>query len=210
MRCSIVGIILLLALGCLVAPRATEAQQLVKVHRIGVLMFTSSPFAIEELRQGLREVGYVEGRNLTLEVRSAEGRRERLTDLAAELVRLPVDLIVAHTTTAVVAAKRTTTTLPIVAAVMSDPIEEGIKESLAHPGRNVTGSFVSRRELEAKRLELLKEALPGVTRVAVFLGDRRWLKALEHTARELGVEMQPVDVRGPDDFERAFSAIAHG
>ena len=98
MRRSIVGIILVLALGCLVAPRRAEAQQPVKVHRIGVLMFTSSPFFIEELRQGLRELGYVEGRNLTLEVRSAEGRRERLADLAAELVRLPVDLIVAHTT----------------------------------------------------------------------------------------------------------------
>ena len=98
MRRSTIGIILALALGCLVAPHAAEAQQPVKVHRIGVLMFTSSSFAIEELRQGLRELGYVEGRNLRLEVRSAEGRAERLDDLAAELVRLPVDLIVAHTT----------------------------------------------------------------------------------------------------------------
>jgi putative tryptophan/tyrosine transport system substrate-binding protein len=208
MRRSTVEIILILALGCLVVPRAAEAQQPVKVHRIGVLMFTS--FAIEELRQGLRELGYVEGRNLTLEVRSAEGRVERLADLAAELVRIPVDLIVAHTTGGVLAAKHATTTLPIVAAVMSDPIEVGIVESLARPGGNVTGSFVSRRELEAKRLELLKEALPGVTRVAVFLGDQRWLKALEHTAQELGVELHPVEVRGPDDFERAFRAIAHG
>jgi ABC-type uncharacterized transport system substrate-binding protein len=210
MRHSTVGIIIILVLGCLVALRAAEAQQPVKVHRIGVLMFTSSPFVIEELRQGLRELGYVEGRNLMLEVRSAEGRRERLDDLAAELVRLPVDLIVAHTTTGVVAAKRATTTLPIVAAVMSDPVEVGIVESLARPGGNVTGSFVSRRELEAKRLELLKEALPGVTRVAVFLGDRKWLKALERIAGELGVELQPVEVRGPDDFERAFRAIVHG
>src|SRR4029453_2552440 len=111
-------------------------------------MFTSSPFIIEGLRQGLRELGYVEGQNLTLEVRSAEGRRERLDDLVAELVRLPVDLIVAHTTIVVVAAKRAPTMLPIVAAVISDPIEVGIVESLAHPGGNVTGSFVSRRELE--------------------------------------------------------------
>ena len=174
MRRSIVGIILVLALGCLVAPRAAEAQQPVKVHRIGVLMFTSSPFAIEELRQGLRELGYVEGRNLTLEVRSAEGRRERLADLAAELVRLPVDLIVAHTTAGVLAAKHATTTLPIVAAVMTDPVEAGIVESLARPGGNITGSFLSRLELEAKRLELLKEALPGVTRVAVFLQTATW------------------------------------
>ena len=210
MRRSIVGIILVLALGCLVAPRAAEAQQPVKVHRIGVLMFTSSSFAIEELRQGLRELGYVEGRNLTLEVRSAEGRRERLADLAAELVRLPVDLIVAHTTAGVLAAKHATTTLPIVAAVMTDPVEAGIVESLARPGGNITGSFLSRLELEVKRLELLKEALPGVTRVAVFPENQEWLKALERTARELGVELHPVEVRGPDDVERALSAIAHG
>jgi putative ABC transport system substrate-binding protein len=210
MRRSTIGIILALALGCLVAPHAAEAQQPVKVHRIGVLMYTSQPSSVEELRLGLRELGYVEGRNLTLEVRSAEGRRERLDDLAAELIRLPADLIVAHTTTGVLAARRTTTTLPIVAAVMSDPVEVGIVESLARPGGNVTGSFVSSRELEAKRLELLKEALPGVTRVAVFLGDRTWLKGLEHTARELGVELHPVGVHGPDDFERAFRAIVHG
>jgi putative ABC transport system substrate-binding protein len=207
---STIGIILTLTLGYLLAPHTAEAQQPVKVHRIGVLMFTSAAAVIEELRQGLRELGYVEGQNLRLEVRSAEGRRERLDDLAAELVRLPVDLIVAHTTGGVLAARRATTMLPIVAAVMSDPIEAGIVESLAHPGGNVTGSFVSRRELEAKRLELLKEALPGVTRVAVFLGDRTWLKALEHTARELGVELQPVEVHRPDDFEHAFRAIAHG
>src|SRR5262245_29575884 len=213
MRRSTVGIILLLALGCLVAPRAAEAQQPGKVHRIGVLMFTSSPFAIEELRQGLHEVGYVEGRNLTLEVRSAEGRAERLADLADELVRLPVDLIVAHTTPGVLAARHATTTLPIVAAVMTDPVQAGIAESLAHPSGNITGSFASRLELQAKRLELLKEAVPGVTRVAVFLaegprGNQAWRTALERTARELGVELHPVEVHGPDDIEPALSAIA--
>jgi putative ABC transport system substrate-binding protein len=210
MRRSTVGIILALGLGCLVAPHAAEVQQPMKVHRIGVLMFTSSPFDVGVLRQGLRELGYVEGRNLTLEVRSAEGREERLADLAAELVRLPVDLIVAHTTTGVLAAKRATTTLPIVAAVMTDPVEAGIVESLARPGGNVTGSFVSRGELQVKRLELLKEALPGVTRVAVFLIEQGWLKMLERTAQELGVALQPVEVRGPNDVERALSAIAHG
>src|SRR5215831_16965825 len=191
MRRSIVRLILLLALNCLVAPRIAEAKQAVKVHRIGVLTFTSAAIDIEVLRQGLRELGYVEGRNLTLEIRSAEGRVERLADLAAELVRLPVDLIVAHTTAGVLAAKRATTTLPIVAAVMGDPVEAGIVESLAHPSGNITGSFLSRLELQAKRLELLKEALPGVTRVAVFLAeggsaDQKWLTALERTARELG------------------------
>jgi putative ABC transport system substrate-binding protein len=207
--------ILTLALGILVAPRAAEAKQPVKVHRIGVLMFTSPPYAVEVLRQGLHELGYVEGRNFTLEVRSAEGRAERLADLAVEIVHLPVDLIVAHTTGGVLAAKHATTTLPIVAAVMSDPVEAGVAESLAHPGGNITGSFISRLDLQAKRLELLKEALPGVTRVAVFLaegnrGNQEWRTALERTARELGVELQPVEVHGPDDIERALSAIAHG
>jgi putative tryptophan/tyrosine transport system substrate-binding protein len=208
-------LILTLALGIFMAPRAAEARQPVKVHRIGVLMFTSSPVAIEELRQGLHELGYVEGRNLTLEVRSAEGRAERLADLAAELVHLPVDLIVAHTTAGVLAAKHATTTLPIVAAVMTDPVQAGSAESLAHPGGNITGSFSSRLELQTKRLELLKEALPGVTRVAVFLaegnrGNQEWRTALERTARELGVELHSVEVHGPDDIEGALSAIAHG
>jgi putative ABC transport system substrate-binding protein len=199
----------------LVAQHAAAARQPAKVHRIGVLMFTSSPSAMEELRQGLHELSYVEGENLTPEVRSAEGRVERLADLAAELVRLPVDLIVAHTTVGVLAAKRATTTLPIVAAVMTDPVAAMAVESLARPGGNITGSFVSRLELQAKRLELLKEALPGVTRVAVFLAEepsanQRWLTALERTARELGVELHPVEVHEPDDVERALGALAHG
>jgi putative ABC transport system substrate-binding protein len=215
MWCSVVGCIVMLTLSLLVAPLATEAQRPVKVRRIGVLMFTSSPLAIEELRQGLHELGYVEGQNLTLEVRSAEGHVERLADLAAELVRLPVDLIVAHTTPGVLAAQHATTTLPIVAAVMTDPVQAGSAESLAHPGGNITGSFASRLELQAKRLELLKEAVPGVTRVAVFLaegsrGNQAWRTVLERTARELGVALHPVEVHGPDDIERALSAIAQG
>ena len=215
MWCSVVGCIVTLTLSLLVAPLATEAQQPVKVHRIGVLMFTSSSLAIEQLQQGLHELGYVEGQNLTLEVRSAEGHVERLADLAAELVRLPVELIVAHTTPGVLAAQHATTTLPIVAAVMTDPIQVGSAESLAHPGGNITGSFASRLELQAKRLELLKEAVPGVARMAVFLaegsrGNQVWRTALERTARELGVALYPVEVHGPDDIERALSAIAQG
>jgi putative ABC transport system substrate-binding protein len=215
MWCSVVGGIVTLTLSLLVAPLATEAQQPVKVHRIGVLMFTSSSLAIEELQQGLHELGYVEGQNLTLEVRSAEGHVERLADLAADLVRLPVDLIVAHTTPGVLAAQHATTTLPIVAAVMTDPVQAGSAESLAHPGGNITGSFASRLELQAKRLEILKEAVPGVTRVAVFLaegsrGNPVWRTALERTARELGVALHPVEVHGPDDIERALSALAQG
>ena len=214
MRLSAVGLIVTFGIGLLLPLLGVAAPQPVKVHRIGVLMFTSSPGAIEELRQGLQEVGYVEGRNLTLEVRSAEGRGERLADLADELVRLPMELIVAHTIAGVLAARHATTTLPIVAAVMTDPVQAGVAESLAHPSGNITGSFASRLELQAKRLELLKEALPGVTRVAVFLaegprGNQTWRTALERTARDLGVELHPVEVHGPDDIEPALSAIAH-
>jgi putative ABC transport system substrate-binding protein len=218
MRRSTVGLILILTLGCLVAPHTAAAQQPGKVHRIGFLGFGSAAAgsgSVESLRQGLRELGYVEGRNLTLEYRYAEGRQERLADLAAELVRLPVDLIVTSTTLGVRAAQHATTTLPIVVASMSgDPVEQGMVESLARPGGNITGLFVSERELQVKRLELLKEAVPGVTRVAVLLAaaspaNQEWLKALERTARELEVELHLVKVDGPDDFERAFSAIAH-
>ena len=220
MRRSTVGIILALALGCLVAPRAAEAQQPGKVHRIGVLGASSAAaFApdLEALRQGLRELGYVEGRNLTLEFRWAEGRPERLADLVAELVRLPVDLIVTHSNPGVLAAKHATTTLPIVVVGMGmdDPVDKEIVESLAHPGGNITGWVVSLWEPEAKCLELLKEAFPGVTRVAVLLAAAdpitpALLKALERTARALGVELHPVEVHGPDDFERALTAITHG
>jgi len=218
MRRSTIGIILALALGCLVASHAAEAQQPGKGYRIGVLgpgYAADNIFLLENLRRGLRELGYVEGRNLTLEVRWAEGRPERLTDLAAELVRLPVDLIVTVATLAVQAAKHTTTTLPIVAAIMGDPVELGIVESVARPGGNITGLFFSERELAVKRLELLKEAVPGVTRVAVLLWaasplNQASFKAMEPIARELGVELHLVEVHGPDDVERALSAVAYG
>src|SRR5262249_8237038 len=131
-------LILALTLGILVAPRATAAPPR-KVHCIGVLMFTSCPVAIEQLWQGLHELGYVEGRDLTLEVRSAEGKAERLADLAAELVHLPVDLIVAYTTGGVLAAKRATTTLPIIAAVTTDPAEAGGAGKPAPPPAGKTG-----------------------------------------------------------------------
>src|SRR5262249_38926927 len=151
-------------------------QQPGKVYRIGVLEPASAAEGaggLEALRQGLRELGYVEGRNLTLEVRWAEGRPERLPDLAAELVRLPVDLIVTGGNAGVLAAKHATMTLPIVMVSMGmdDPVDKAIGESLAHPGGNITGSLVSLWEPEVKCLELLKEAFPGVTRVAVLLEE---------------------------------------
>ena len=174
MRHSTIGIILALVRGCLVALHAAEAQQPGKVHRIGIMGTTPTDdpvlaFNIEALRQALREPGYVEGQNLTLEFRSAERRQERLPDLAAELVRLPVDLIVTYASPGALAAKHATSTLPIVIAAMGDPVEQGIVESVAHPGGNITGSFFPLGEMQAKLLELLKEAMPGVTRVALLL-----------------------------------------
>jgi putative tryptophan/tyrosine transport system substrate-binding protein len=217
MRRNTVGIIMILVLGCLVVLRAAEAQQSVKVYRIGFLGLGSAAdmvFSIEPLRQGLRELGYIEGRNLTLEYRGAEGRLEHLADLAVELVRLPVDLIVTYAV-GVRAAKHATTTLPIVVlSVGGDLVEAGIVESLARPGGNITGSFYSGPELQAKRLELLKEAFPSVTRVAVLLHaanlSRVELEALESTARALGVTLHLVKVHGPDDFDSALTAIVHG
>jgi putative ABC transport system substrate-binding protein len=191
-----------------------EAQQPAKVYRIGVLSLSDAAFDREALRQGLRELGYEEGRDFTLEVRPAEGRHERLAELAAELVRLPVDFIVTASTPGVRTAQHATTTLPIIAAGMGDPVESGLVASLAHPGGNITGSFFSATELNVKRLELLKEAVPGVTRVAVLLDAPGpttpvLLDALGSAAQALGVELQPVAVHGPDDFERAFHAIVH-
>jgi putative ABC transport system substrate-binding protein len=221
MRRSTVGIIMNLALGCLVAPRVPAAQQPGKVYRVGVLhpgsATSSGRDRTKALRNGLRELGYVEGQNLTLEVCGAEGKTERLADLAAELVRLPVDLIVTYGE-GVGVARRTTTTLPIVAMDLTrNPVEAGLMESLARPGGNITGSFWSQPEIVAKCLELLKEAVPDITQVAVFLGaaspgspaTQAVLAALEHTARELRVELHPIAVDGPDAAERALSAPAH-
>src|SRR5262245_44735138 len=193
MRRSIVGIILALALGCLVAPHAA-AQQPGKVYRIGFLSIgtaASNAFGLEALRQGLRELGYVEGRHFTLEVRMAEGRHERLADLATELVQLPVDLIVTGGPGGG-AAQQVTKTLPIV--VESRGYGQQMVESLARPGGNLTGLFFPGGELEAKRLELLKEAVPGVTRVAVLLEAASPIKpvvlrALVPRAQELGLAL---------------------
>lgn len=162
---------LVLTLGGLAAPRVAAALQPAKVYRIGVLGPSSTANAVaimEEMRQGLHELGYVEGRHFTVEIRAADGRPERLPELAAELVRLPVDLIMMHGVSGVRAARQATTTLPIVMLDGGDPVEAGRVESQARAGGNITGSFFSGQELKAKRLELLKEAVPGVTRVAVL------------------------------------------
>ncbi|HEY3195145.1 MAG TPA: ABC transporter substrate-binding protein, partial [Candidatus Dormibacteraeota bacterium] len=202
--------------GLLAAPLAAEAQQAAKVARIGWLGFNlaaGDPRITEAFLQGLRDLGYVEGRNVVVDYRDAEGKSERLSALAAELVALKVDLIVVAGTLAALAAKQATRTLPIVFIAVGDPVTSGLVTSLARPGGNVTGSTVLDPALVGKRLEQLKQAVPGVSRVAVlwqpgFLPERTGkdiLKETEVAGRALGVRLQFVEARGPADFDRAFS-----
>ena len=207
------SIIALVAFGA--APFAAEARQAAKIARIGYL--ATNPATSQHLReaflQGMGDLGYVEGRNLVIEYRDAEGKVERLPALAAELVALKVDVIVASGTLAALAAKQATRTLPIVFSPAGDPVGSGLVTSLARPGGNVTGLSAFAPELVGKRLELLKQAVPGVSRVAVLwqpgaFGERvemDTLKRVEVAARDLGVPLQFVEARGPADFDRAFS-----
>jgi ABC-type uncharacterized transport system substrate-binding protein len=193
-----------------------QAQQLKKIRRIGVLR--TGPVAAplyEAFRQGLRELGYVEGQNIVLELRDGETKAERLPDLAAELVRLKVDVIVTSSTPAIQAAKHATGTIPIVMAFSGDPVGTGIVASLAKPGGNITGLSDIGPEISGKQLEFLKEAFPTISRVAFFLnpsnhGNRLRLKATEVTAGELKVQIQALEVRNANDFEKAISTINKG
>jgi putative ABC transport system substrate-binding protein len=205
-----VAVIAVLALSLLAAPLA--AQQAAKVARTGYLStnLAANPHIQEAFRQGLRDLGYVEGRNVVIEYRDAEGKPERLPALAAELVALKVDVIVAAASNHLaLAAKQATRTLPIVFAAVTDPVASGRVTSLARPGGNVTGTSVLSPELVGKRLELLTLAVPGVSRVAVLwlpgaLGERTekdMLKEADVAARALGVRLQFVEVRGPVDFD---------
>ena len=200
----------------LAAPLAAEAQQAAKVARIGYLAtnLAGIPHVHEAFRQGLRDLGYVEGRNLMIEYRSAEGKLERLPALAAELVALKVDVIVAAAgTPPALAAKQATRALPIVFIGAGDPVTSRLVTSLARPGGNVTGLSALSPELVGKWLELLTQAVPGVSRVAFLqqpgaLGERTEkdiLKAAEVAARALGVRLQFVEARGPADIDRAYS-----
>src|SRR6266540_4196166 len=206
-------IVALVALGAV--PLAAEAQQATKVPRIGYLWgnLTGSPHMTEGFREGLRDLGYVEGRNVVIEFRDAEGKLERLPALAAELVALKVDVIVVGGTVAALAAKQATRTLPVVFVSAIDPVTDGLVTSLARPGGNVTGLSALSSELVGKRLEQLKQAVPGVSQVAVLwqpgaLGERTekdLRKEAEFAARALGLRLQFVEARGPDDIDRAFS-----
>ena len=201
-----------LAGGLLAAPLAAEAQPAGKVYRIGVLESTSPALNAANLaafQQELRELGYVERQNYAIEYRSADGRLERFPDLAAELVRLKVDLIVTRGTTGALAAKNATRTIPIVMATSGDPVAAGLVASLARPGGNVTGLSSINAELVGKRLGFLKEAIPGLARIAVVLNLSNptlvtQRKQIEVAARSLGFQPQFLDVRTPEDLGRAF------
>jgi len=203
-----------LAGGLVAAPLAAEAQQAGKVWRIGVLSPgpPTRTGSSELLRQSLRELGYVEGLNLAIEWRDAEGKTERFDHLAAELVRLKVDVIVATVPGATLAAKRATASIPVVMVNTPDPVQLGLVASLGRPGGNVTGTTTLSADLSSKQLELLREAVPRAVRIAVLWNpDNPWhalaLKGAEAAGRSLAVQLQILEVRGSEGYDRAFEAM---
>jgi len=201
--------------GLLAAPLAAGAQPAGKLWRIGYLdqgsTAGSRPY-VDGLRRGLRDLGWIEGRNIAVEPRFAEGKTDQLPTLAAELVRLKVDLIVTSSTPAALAAKRATTTIPIVIGFAADPVGSGIVASLARPGGNITGWTHSGLELRAKYLELLKEAVPEATRIGVLWNPSNQahqpsLKGIESAAQRLKVELHLAGAQDPKELERAVSAL---
>jgi putative ABC transport system substrate-binding protein len=192
-----------------------DAQQAVKIPRIGILMGGSSaPGPREEaFRKGLSELGYVEGKNIIIEWRFAEGQEDRLATHAAELVRLKVDIIVTDGTRVTRAAKNATRTIPIVMASDADPIASGYVASLARPGGNITGLTNNNPDLSGKRLEVLKESIPGISRVGIIWNPEvptsvTAFKDAQIAAQPLRLQLQSLEMRGPDDYESVFQAAA--
>ena len=193
-------------------PFVARAERIARVGFLGLTSASQQVARIDAFRVGLRDLGYVEGKNIQIEFRFANGDNDRLPGLVAELIGLNVDVIVAYAT-GVPSARRMTATIPIVMATFGDAVATGIVANLAHPGGNVTGSTFFSPEITAKRLELLKEVVPSLTRVGVLLiRDNEMngpsLELMEGTAKALGVGLQPFEARGPADFESAFSAWA--
>jgi len=218
MRLTTVGLTLMLAFAILAAPLAADTQQPAKVPRIGflgVLPHSAVAARTEAFRQGLRELGYVEGKSIVIEYRSAQGKPDRLPGLAAELVRLKVDVIVTGGSAVTRAAKEATVTIPIVMAQDPDPVGNGFVASLTRPGGNITGLSNLSTELSGKRLELLKETVPRLSRLAVLgnstnPGHARALSETELAAKALGVKLQYLDVLTPKDIETAFREASKG
>ena len=213
---STIGCIVTLILSLLTAPLTSTAQHAAKVPRLGLLIpGSSSAFAprIEAFRHGLRDLGYVEGRNITIEYRFAEGQDDRLPALVAELIRLQVDIMVTDGEAAILVAQHATTTIPIVMAVSSDPVGIGFVASLARPGGNITGLSFMLTEVSGKRLELLQEAVPKLSHVAVLWDPANpsstlGFKETQTAAHALGLPLQSLEVRGPDEFDQAFAAMS--
>src|SRR6266540_4076085 len=214
----LIGLAVILTVSLVLAPLVAEGQQAGKMYRIAFLGSTSpSDYASQmtAFRAGLRDLGYVEGRNLLIEFRWAQGKYERLPELAAELVRLKPDVLVTHGVPGTLAAKRATETIPIVVGVVGEAVAIGAVEGLARPGGNVTGSSFFVPELNAKRLEVLKEAFPRLSRVGVLLNrdnavNMHVLKAMEQTAQALKIQLQSVEARDPADLENAVSTLVKG
>jgi putative tryptophan/tyrosine transport system substrate-binding protein len=211
MRCAISRLIVTLTLGLLVAPLAATAQPSGKAYRIGVLATTYWP-PFDSFKEGLRELGYAEGHNLTLAYRWAEQRTKLFPDLAADLVRLKVDVIVTWGTPAAQAAKQATSTIPIVMASSGDALRTGLVTSLARPDGNLTGLSALNLTLEGKRLELLKEAVPTASRLALLWQPANpyaplVLNDMQEAAKHLGVQLLPLEVHSAADVEGAFAAM---
>jgi putative ABC transport system substrate-binding protein len=215
MWCSTVGVIVLLTLSLLGVPLAAETLPSAKVARIGYLGSTTTreqEAYLETFLEGMRALGYVEGQNLVMEYRGAAGQYERFPDLAAELVRLQVDVLLVVATPAALAAKAATTTIPIVLAGVGDPVGSGLVASLARPGGNVTGVVSLAPELVEKQLAFLKDVLPTVSRVAVLWNPANpvhplMVREADVAAQALGVQLHLVEAGGPDAFDRAFAAM---
>jgi putative ABC transport system substrate-binding protein len=201
-----------LALGS--AAGLVAAQTPARVYRVGFLTATSIPFREEAFRQEMRRLGYTEGRNLTIEYRSAEGQFERLPALAAELVALKVDVIAAGLTQASLAAKKATDTIPIVMIGVSDPVRSGLVASIARPGANVTGTASASADVVGKQLDLLRELRPKASRLGVLWNPANSVYQKQATdevraaAKKLKIGLQIVEARSPDAFDRAFATIA--
>jgi ABC-type uncharacterized transport system substrate-binding protein len=211
-----IGLAVVLAVSFVVDPIAVEAQSPDKVYRIGMLERTPPAINaanLEGLRQGLRALGYIEGKNFVIEYRSADGHDERFPELAAELAALKVDVIVTRGTPAALAAKRTVGSIPVVITGVGDPVGQGIIASLARPGGNITGLSATVTEIYPKRVELLRELVPRATRLAGLFNmgnpaiPRQWHE-VETAARSLGMQAQLLDVRKIEDLRPAFEAAS--
>ena len=207
-------LVIALGAGALAAPFGSFAQPQGKVWRIGVLG-AGSPAGwapmVEALRAGLRELGYIEGNNINIDYRWADGQYDRLPELVADLIRLKVDVIVTHATAGIGAAKRATTTMPIIMASIGDPVASGLLTNLSRPGGNITGLSFFTSEIGSKRLELMKEAMPDIRRVAVIWDrslPRGFTAPMEAAARTLKIAVELIDVNSADLLESTFSALA--